>query len=126
MVGRLCLGVWSHIEHRRRDGIGQAASLIGKQEGLRATINAEADSHQPTALSLPRPGQSMGMARSGLQTCLLDLSKLGNVDTGLHRYVEEGNRVLQRHFGIEGFKLIKNSDKTAQALTIQLIHSRHP
>lgn len=68
----------------------------------------------------------MRVTRSGLQTCLLNVSKPGDVETGLYRNVEEGNRVLQRHFGIEGFKLVKDADETAQTFTIQLIHSRPP
>lgn len=99
--------------HSSRDRVGQTPPLIGEQQGFRAAINAEAYRHQPTALSHSRASQCMGMARSGLQACLLGLSKPGDVEAGLHGYMEEGNRVLQRHFGIEGFKLVKDADETA-------------
>ena len=110
--------MWTRIDHRRCNSIGQPPPLIGEQEGLRAPINAEADRHQTTALSLSYPGKGMGVARSRLQACLLCVCKPRDVETGLYRYVEEGDRVLQRHFGIEGFKLVKDADETAQAFTI--------
>lgn len=57
------LGGLAGSDHRLRYRVRKPPPLVSQQQGLRASVDAEADRHQPTPLSPSGPRKGMCVAR---------------------------------------------------------------